>query len=93
MHRISYNVAPLLARLEALKSEQTGDPRFHYADSAFADAAGLSRSQAIKILTGKTRRIDFGTMETLLDFFTAQGMPVTINNLFTVTDLPVKNES
>jgi hypothetical protein len=85
MHKISYNVAPLLAKLESLKSEQTGDPRFHYADSAFADFVGISRSQAIKILTGKTRRIDFGTMEALLDFFASEGMPVTISDLFVVT--------
>jgi transcriptional regulator with XRE-family HTH domain len=84
MHKLSYNVDKLLDRLEQMK--RATDPRFHLSDAAFAEAVGISRSQAIKILRDKARRVDFETIELLLDFFHREGMPIGVADLFVVSD-------
>lgn len=84
MYKVSYNVAKLLSDLESSKRAD-GNPRFHISDAAFAETVGISRGQAIKILSDKTRRIDFSTIEALLAFFESEGLPVTISDLFAVT--------
>lgn len=88
MYKLSYNVDKLLDRLEQLK--RTADPRYHLSDAAFAEAVGISRSQAIKILRNKARRVDFETIESLLKFFNANGLPITVADLFTVDTPPDK---
>ena len=80
MYKVSYNVAKLLSDLESSKRAD-GNPRFHISYAAFSETVGL----AIKILSDKTRRIDFSTIEALLAFFESEGLPVTISDLFAVT--------
>ena len=63
--------------------EQLHHRRYTYTD--IADATGLSRHTVRKWLTGEVKAIDLESLGKLLDFFAAEGMPVTIAELFTVT--------
>lgn len=59
--------------------------RCRYTFTDIADAAGLSRHTVRKLMTGETKAVDLETMGKLLDFFAAEGMPITVFDLFTVT--------
>ena len=76
---IALNVMAKVNELEQLRHR-----RYNYTD--IADAANLSRHTVRKWLTGEVKAIDLESLGKLLDFFAAEGMPVTVADLFTVTD-------
>ncbi len=71
---------------EPLSKLESKNGRYSYA--RIAEISGISRQGVRRILTEETRQIDVSTLDKLLNFFSAEGMPVTINDLFTVTDTP-----
>lgn len=75
---ITLNVMAKVNELEQLQHR-----RYNYTD--IADAAGLSRHTVRKWLTGEVKAIDLESLAKLLDFFAAEGMPVTVADLFAVT--------
>ena len=62
------------------KLEQATKHRYTYVE--ISDKSGLSRHTVRKLMTGKTRAVDLDTLGKLLDFFVAEGMPVTVGDLF-----------
>lgn len=78
-HRVKLNLFDNLHRLD-------GETGRHYSMSEVSRLSGVSRTTIDAILKGSTSRIDTVTLEKLLDFFAAEGMPVSIGELFTVTD-------
>lgn len=70
-------------RLVKLLEAQTGKP---YSNTVVAGKADLSRVTVNSLVAGTTNRIDLATIDKLLDFFAAEGMPVTVGDLFTVTE-------
>ncbi len=52
-----------------------------WSESEIATATGLHRHTIAALMKGKPDR----TLSALLDFFAAEGMPITVADLFTVT--------
>lgn len=80
-HIVQFNLLSTLHRLEERRAR-----RYTYQD--IASVAGLNRQNIRHLLKSPPRRIDMDTLAALLDFFAAEGMPVTIDQLFTVTEQP-----
>lgn len=59
-----------------------------YSYARISEISGISRQGVRRLLTDETRQIDVTTLDKLLAFFAAEGMPVTIGDLFVVTDDP-----
>ncbi len=78
MISVTFNVDKLLRQLAAQNNRD-------YDKVWVAKACGVSRPTITAIATGQSKRIDLVTIGKLLDFFSAQGMPVTVSDLFTVT--------
>lgn len=55
---------------------------YTYAD--IANVSGLTRQGVRRLLTQGTKQIDVDTLGKLISFFENEGMPVTLNDLFTV---------
>jgi hypothetical protein len=55
---------------------------YTYAD--IANVSGLTRQGVRRLLTQGTKQVEVDTLGKLLDFFASEGMPVTLNDLFTV---------
>lgn len=75
------NIFRLIKRLEELKNKP-------YSNTYMADKAGLSRVTVNSLVSGDTNRIDLATIDKLIDFFAAEGMPIDAGDLFTVTPDP-----
>lgn len=80
MHKVNFNLYSLITQLDQKR------PGNRYTESEIAEVSGISRSTISKLMKGKTRRIDFETLESLLDFFEGEGMPISLNDLFEVTE-------
>jgi hypothetical protein len=68
-----------LKRLEAMKGR-------NYQHAEIAVKTGLSRHTVKTVFSNATTRIDLATMEAVLTFFHSEGLPVTVADLFTVTE-------
>jgi hypothetical protein len=75
---LKFNLHAPLGKLE----EKNG--RYSYA--RISDKSGISRQGVRRLLVEGTQQIDVGTLSKLLAFFAAEGMPITVGDLFTVTD-------
>lgn len=76
-HDAKIFLLPLIAELQ----KRTGK---RLDDAAYAKRIGISR-QAFKVLMdGETTSVANATINKLLDFFAAEGMPVGVGDLFTV---------
>lgn len=71
------NLFRLIAQLEA----NTGKP---YPLQTIATKSGVHRHTVEVLVSGQPQGVQFKTMAALIDFFAAEGMPVTLNDLFTV---------
>jgi predicted XRE-type DNA-binding protein len=60
----------------------TGD---RLSDSEYARQIGITRQTFGALMKGEMLRIEIDTIDKLLDFFAAEGMPVTVADLFTVS--------
>jgi hypothetical protein len=78
MTKLSFNLHKPLSLLEQKKN-----CRYSYA--AIADGSGLTRQGVRRLLKEKSDRVDLSTLGKLLDFFSAEGMPITVGDLFAVT--------
>lgn len=72
---LQFNVDTLLRKL-ALQNGRD------YDKSYVAMRTGLSRTTISAITNNTSGRVDLATLSKLLDFFTAEGLPITINDLF-----------
>lgn len=75
---VQINLLSALHRLEERRAR-----RYTYND--IATIADMQRQTVRHLLKSPPKRIDTDTLGKLLDFFASEGMPVTINDLFTVT--------
>lgn len=73
---LNHNLFTLKRQLEIAK-------RREYTWVQIAAATDVHPNTLHNIATNKTRRVDLDIVEKLLAFFAAEGMPVTINDLFT----------
>lgn len=80
MTKISFNLHKPLSELEAQKGR--------YSFAQISASSGITRQGIRRLLKEPTRQIDIDTIGKLLDFFAAEGMPITISDLFTVTQEP-----
>lgn len=80
MTTIQFNLLNLIHELES----RTGT-RYGYAKIAAATGKRVSRQSMRYLLNNQVQRVELGTLAALLDFFHAEGMPITITDLFTVT--------
>lgn len=78
MHRTKFALSQLLRQL-ALHNNRD------YDKSTVAELSGISRTTITAITNNSSRRIDLETLEKLLDFFAAEGLPIGVGDLFTVT--------
>lgn len=78
-HIVQLNLLGALHRLEDRMAR-----RYTYSD--IAHIADLNRQGVRHLLKNPPKRIDTETLGKLLDFFAAEGMPVSIDELFTVID-------
>jgi hypothetical protein len=74
---LKFNLHAPLSKLE----EKNG--RYSYA--RISDKSGISRQGVRRLLVEGTQQIDVDTLSKLLAFFAAEGMPITVGDLFTVT--------
>lgn len=65
--------------------ERVRDTRYGYADIAAATKNRLSRQTARQLLKSTPKRVDTDTLAALLDFFAAEGMPISVGDLFAVS--------
>jgi hypothetical protein len=75
---IKYNLFALKRQLEIQNSRP-------YSWKEISAATGIHRNTLQNLAGNKTARSDLGILAALLDFFAAEGMPVTVDQLFTVT--------
>lgn len=78
MNKIKFNLFSLRAKLEA-KSGRT------YSWVEIAKVTGAHRNTIQNLAANRTGTIDTVVAGKLLDFFAAEGMPITVADLFTVT--------
>lgn len=81
MAKLLFNLHKPLSRLEQIKNRR-------YSFSEIADASGLTRQGVRRLLKEPSDRVDVDTLGKLLDFFAAEGMPITVNDLFTTQAIP-----
>ena len=77
-HTVQFNLLGTIHRLEELRGR-----RYSYSD--IANGAGLNRQGVRYLLQSPPKRIDLETLSKLLDFFAAEGLPITVGDLFTTT--------
>lgn len=80
-YEIKFSPLKQLTELEAKRA-------YRYNFKEIGDKVGLPRQTVRHIFTQNPKRIDVDTLAKILAFFKAEGMPVTIDKLFTVTDSP-----
>ena len=80
MINVTFNLHKPLGDLEFRKG------RLGY--KKIADKTGISPQGVRRLLTESTRQIDIETIAKLLTWLRDEGLPVTIDDLFTVTQEP-----
>lgn len=76
---ITFNLFTLKRQLEIEKQRE-------YTWREISHATGVHHNTLYNIANNRTRRIDMDTLGGLLAFFSAEGMPITPNDLFVVSD-------
>ena len=79
MNKVTFNLHAPLSNLEQLKNR-----RYSYAE--VADISSLTRQGVRRLLKEPSETVSVVTLAKLLDFFAAEGMPITIDQLFTVQE-------
>ncbi len=79
MNKVTFNLHAPLSNLEQLKNR-----RYSYAE--VADISTLTRQGVRRLLKEPSETVSVVTLAKLLDFFSAEGMPITIDQLFTVQE-------
>ena len=79
MNKVTFNLHAPLSNLEQLKNR-----RYSYAE--VADISTLTRQGVRRLLKEPSETVSVVTLAKLLDFFASEGMPITIDHLFTVQE-------
>jgi hypothetical protein len=79
MENLIFNLHTPLSKLESEKQR-----RYSYAE--IAEIAGLTRQGVRRLLKEPTKQIDVETLNRLIVFFEHEGMPISVSDLFTVTE-------
>jgi hypothetical protein len=79
MTTIKFNLLELIHTLEA----KTGK-RYGYAAVAAGTGGRVSRQSVRYLLNNPVERVELGTLAALIDFFKAEGMDVTPNDLLRI---------
>lgn len=80
MYKTQLNIYDVLNRLE-------GQNKRRYSDAEVAKASGLHRHTVRILRAGKHEP----TLDKLLNFFEAEGMPISVSDLFTIETEPENN--
>lgn len=81
---LKFNLHKPLSQLEQKKNR-----RYSYAE--IADACDLTRQGVRRLLKEESNTLSVLTLDKLLRFFASEGMPITIDQLFTVTEEDAPN--
>lgn len=81
MTHIKYNLFMLKRQLEMHKGKS-------YSWQEISHTTGVHFNTLHNIENNKTRRLDLDIVAKLLDFFAAEGMPVSVDDLFLVSNEP-----
>lgn len=76
--KVQYNLFTLRRLLEIKKQRK-------YNWGEIAQKAGLTRKTLETMANNKSSRVNFSSLEALLDFFRDEGMPIGIEELLSVT--------
>ena len=76
---LKFNLHKPLSQLEQKK-----DCRYSYAQ--VAEISGLTRQGVRRLLKENSDTLRVSTLSALLDFFASEGMPITVDKLFEVTN-------
>ena len=79
MDKVTITIFKHIIRLQ----EKTGK---RLSDSEYAKAIGITRQSFASLMKGETMRIEAETIGKLTAFFSSQGMPITVADLFIVED-------
>ncbi len=77
--KLQFNVEPLLLRLQS-------ENRRRYTYTEVANAIGVKRQSIERLSRNDSFQDLLLLLSALLDFFSAEGMPITIDQLFTVQE-------
>lgn len=83
---LKFNLHKPLSQLEQKKNR-----RYSYAE--IADACALTRQGVRRLLKEESNTLSVLTLDKLLRFFAAEGMPITVDQLFAVTEEGVSKSS
>lgn len=81
MNKVQFNLHIPLGALESSRNK-----RYSPGDISIAANGRVSRQTVHALLNKRVTRIEMDTLSALLDFFSAEGMPITIDQLFTVQE-------
>lgn len=79
MTTIRYNLFNLKKRLEIQTQKE-------YSWAQIAELSDIHRNTVLNLANDRTQRVDLDIMARLLTFFAAEGMPISVGDLFIVTD-------
>lgn len=78
-NKLQFNVEPAILRLQAENQK-----RYTYTD--VAKSAGVSRQSIERLARNESFQDLLVLLAALLDFFASEGMPITVDKLFEVTN-------
>lgn len=81
MTDIKFDLYPMLTKLESIKKK-----RFSPGDISIAVKGRVSRQTVHSLLHNDVKNVNLRTLAALVDFFAKEGLPVTISDLFTITE-------
>lgn len=81
MTKVKLNIFSLIKRLEIARGHD-----LEWSDISLK--SGITRQTWLRLRRNEATGIDFVTLGRLLDFFAAEGQPISISDLFTVTQDP-----
>ena len=79
MHELNLNLIELLGKLGQMRGRR-------YPISEFARSAGIGRTTATRLVNDDWQQVDRDTIPKIMAFFEAEGMPITISDLFSLRE-------
>lgn len=79
MYTVRFKLDSLVRQLQAARDRE-------YHTQEIAERTGLSRATVTGIMKNQHTRVDLATIGKLIQFFSDEGMPITIDRLFEVQD-------
>lgn len=82
-HKVKFTIFKHIIHLQELTGQRLSD-------SAYSRLVGVNRLTFASLMRGDVLRIENETIEKLLDFFEAQGMPLEVCDLYETTTAPTQ---